>query len=145
MQSMDDEWPRSWVGTWVAPDAKTVAVAWCGSGVTVTVSPGPGREPYASAPLLGGGTKPIANLPAQCGVDGQARWYLEVEAGTPDLGPTYHLYATVDGERAADPGTPVERVVLAPAVRMGLYDDYDDDLGVPWAYPLRPFTRPAPP
>lgn len=51
---------------------------------------------------------------------------LTVEAGTPGLGPTYQL-EWVDGR-------------LIPHAGMGLYDDYDDDLGMPWAFPLLPWS-----
>jgi len=72
--------------------------------------------------------------------------YLEIEAGTPGLGPTYRLYATVQtahGPRPATLRTPARRVVLVPSPSIGLYDDWDDDFGVPWAYPLLPLTRRA--
>lgn len=55
---------------------------------------------------------------------------LVVEAGTPGLGPTYEL-------------TKVEELLI-PTVRMGLYDDFDEDLGVPWAFPISPYRRATP-
>ena len=138
-------WPPAWLGTWVAVDGKTVSIADVGGTVAVTVCPGPGRGPYRSAELLGGGTKPIESLPATCTVDERGRLYLEVEAGTPDVGPTYRLYAAREddgGWRTADPDLPVELLVLVPNTNIGLYDDWDDDLGVPWAYPLDPLRWP---
>ena len=45
-----------------------------------------------------------------------------VEAGTPGLGPTYELTEVED--------------LLIPTVRMGLY--FDEDFGVPWAFPISP-------
>lgn len=33
---------------------------------------------------------------------------------------------------------PPSDLVLVPEVTMGMYDDWDDDLGVPWAFPLAP-------
>jgi hypothetical protein len=56
---------------------------------------------------------------------------LTIEAGVVGLGPTYRL------RRA-------ENDRLLPSVGMGLYDDYDDDLGVPWAFPLEPYRRATP-
>ena len=132
------------MGTWVADDGKTVVITPHGRGFTVTVRPGPGLDPCTSAELLDGGTKLIEDLPAQCHLrDGRVR-YLEIEAGTPGLGPTYRLYATVQppqGPRPAKPWIPARRIVLVPSPSIGLYDDWDDDLGVPWAYPLLPLTR----
>jgi hypothetical protein len=121
-------------------DSKTVVIAWDRRGPTVTVRPGPNQPPYRSAPLLHGGTKPIENLPARCRADHEGHRYLEIEAGTEELGPTYRLYATVDAEFGRDVGrdTPAAHITLVPAMSIGLYDDYDDDLGVPWALPLNP-------
>jgi hypothetical protein len=131
------------VGTWVAPDLKTVSVDWSREGITVTVSPGPEQAPYTSAPLLGGDTKVIEHLPARCYIDDKGRKYLEVEAGTPGVGPVYRLYAAVHdarGRHIAADDVPVERLVLVPNTSTGLYDEYEDDLGVPWAYPLNPLA-----
>jgi len=57
---------------------------------------------------------------------------LMVEVGVVGLGPTYQLTFA-----AADDGT----AILIPHVGIGLYDDFEDDLGVPWAFPLAPYKR----
>jgi len=57
--------------------------------------------------------------------------YLRVEAGALKLngaGPTLNLI-------------PLSVDELRPDVRMGLYDDWEDDLGVPWAFPLSIYRR----
>lgn len=59
-----------------------------------------------------------------------ARWRgdrLVVEAGVIDLGPTYELVPRGDE--------------LDPEVGLGLYDDYEDDRGVPWAFPISAYRR----
>jgi len=141
-------WPDSWVGTWVALDFKTVVISRVMQGITVTVSPAPGQQPYTSAPLLDNHTEAIENLPATCRIDQKGRRYLELEAGTPGCGPTYRLYATVEealGHRPADDDVPAQHLVLVPDTGMGLYDDWEDDLGVPWAHPLGPLKwQPGP-
>jgi hypothetical protein len=140
-----EDWPPSWVGTWIGDDGKTVRVVRNDGGIAVTVSPGRGQAAYLSAELLGGGRKRIDDLPARCLVDGEGRRYLEIEAGTPGLGPTYRLYAAViedTGLRQAHHDDSVDRLVLVPNTGIGMYDDFDDDLGVPWAYPLAPLRRP---
>jgi hypothetical protein len=142
-----EDWPPSWVGTWVGADGKAVQLMGDSGGILVTVSPGRGEPAYLSAELLRGGRKRIERLPANCRIDDEGRWYLEIEAGTQDLGPTYRLYAAVtDGAdlRHAHPDDAVDSLVLVPDTSMGLYDDYDDDLGVPWAYPLQPLRRHVP-
>jgi hypothetical protein len=139
-----EDWSPSWVETWIGDDGKTVRINWDNGGIVVTVSPGPRQSAYLSAELLGGGRKRIEKLPASCLIDDEGRRYLEIEAGTPELGPTYRLYAAVtDGTdlREAHHDDTVDRLVLVPKTSLGLYDDYDDDLGVPWAYPLDPLRR----
>jgi hypothetical protein len=36
---------------------------------------------------------------------------------------------------------PADHLVLVPNIAIGLFDDFDDDLGVPWAYPLDRLRR----
>lgn len=120
-------------------NGKTVTVRRMNDSYKVTVAPGVAGPPYSSAELLGGGTKDIEDLPGVCHQDEELRMYLEIEAGTPGLGPTYRLYAATEDDdlslKPCDSG-PVDELVLVPITSIGLYDDYDDDLGVPWAYPL---------
>jgi hypothetical protein len=89
--------------------------------------------------LLGGGTAVIEDLPARCDIDEKGRRYLEVEAGTPELGPTCRLYPSIEddsGMRPAGDDVAVEHLVLVPNTSIGRYDDWEDDQGVPWAYPM---------
>ncbi len=58
---------------------------------------------------------------------------LRVEAGAlriNGLGPTLNL-------------APLDANTLQASVSLGLYDDWDDDLGLPWAFPLSPYRRQA--
>jgi hypothetical protein len=57
---------------------------------------------------------------------------LMVEVGMEGLGPTYQLTFAAHDDGSA---------VLIPHVGIGLYDDFEDDLGVPWAFPLAPYRR----
>lgn len=142
--SSQGRWPNAWTGVWIARDAKTVTIGLRADEPIVTVAPGPEAPPYESSQLLGGGTKLIDKLPAACWVDGDGRLYLEVEAGTDQLGPTYRLYAAQahsESFKRAEPNLAPGDLVLIPNTSIGLYDDYDDDLGVPWAYPLEPMRR----
>lgn len=137
----ESRWPKYWVGRWTAPDGKTVAIEGTHGAYTVSVAPTWDMATYESAELLGGGTTRIERLVAQCFIDEDGRRYLEIEAGSPGLGPTYRLYAAVDDEaglRLAADDVAVRDIVLMPNTSIGLYDDYEDDLGVPWAHPLEP-------
>lgn len=134
-------WPPRWHGTWHAEDGKSVSVERDGQQVLVTVRPSPRAAPYLSAELLGGGRRSVLRLPAVAEVD-RGHLRLSVEAGTEDLGPRYHLRPAVgraDGTLTRPTGAePPSDLVLVPEVTMGMYDDWDDDLGVPWAFPLAP-------
>ena len=68
------------------------------------------------------------DLPAS--LSGEA---LVVELDTPGLGPTLHLTAR------EHEGVPV----LVPQAHIGLYGDFEDDLGVPWVMPLSLYRRAA--
>lgn len=129
---------------WQAEDGKRVLLEHGEASVAVTVMPSDRDVPYDSAELLGGGAMSIERLPAQCQRDDDGGLHLQIEAGTAGLGPTYLLSAVVPadgGWRPASVGEPASTVVLLPDVGMGMYDDYDDDLGVPWAFPLFPLHR----
>jgi len=75
---------------------------------------------------LGLRKRPTRDLPATV-ADGELR----VEVGDVGLGPTLHLQLGPDG-------------LLVPRVQMGLYDDWEEDLGVPWAFPLETYRRATP-
>lgn len=60
-------------------------------------------------------------------IDPQGSGDLLVELGVPGLGTYMHL-------------SPRENV-LAPRLRMGLFHDDEDDLGVPWILPLSCYRR----
>jgi hypothetical protein len=65
-------------------------------------------------------------LPAK--VDGDR---LVIELDEPGLGPTMRL------RREEEDGRPV----LVPEVGVGLYGDWEEDLGVPWVFPLSVYRR----
>jgi hypothetical protein len=115
-------------GWWVAADGKAVLIEHVDDQLLITVAPTRDAPAYRSAELLGGGHADIRRLPAEVGGTDDVP-FLQVEAGTPGLGPTYRLHVVTE---------PAGDVLLVPNVGMGLYDDYDDDLGVPWAFPLLP-------
>jgi len=141
--------PAHWSGWWIADDGKAVLLEGSSAPLTptrwcVAVAPQRHAEPYLSAQPLEGKPFPIADREARC-LRGERGRYLEIEAGTSGVGPTYRLYPSVIG---AD-GTPREagdddalgRIVLRPETSVGLYDEWEDDLGVPWAEPLRWLRR----
>jgi hypothetical protein len=149
--------PSGWTGWWVAHDGKALLIERKHEQVLVTVAPARGAKSYSSVELLAGGTKQIEQLPASCFVDDHGRRYLEIEAGTAELGPTYRIYPVVESREGQPLGTgeysqfvvahdsvPVADLILAPNTSIGLYDDYEDDLGVPWAMPLAPLRYAGP-
>lgn len=114
--SLDD-----FTGRWVDDVGRVLVIDRRGCEVLVTVLCAETSAPYRRSLLLGRGW--TRDLVAK--LDERGR--LIIEAGTKHLGPTFELEH--DGD------------VLTPSVGMGLYDDFDDDLGVPWAFPLSRYRR----
>lgn len=60
----------------------------------------------------------------------QEKW-LQIELGEEGLGPTLELkLININNNK-----------YLEPRVVMGLYDDFEDDFGVPWIYPLTYYKK----
>ncbi len=87
---------------------------------------GPDKKPFARRLLEG--ESPSLDMAAY--LEGER---LVVELGTPGLGPTLCLAYS---DEAGPPR-------LVPDVRMGLYDDWENDFGVGWLFPLSSFRKPA--
>lgn len=125
--------PTDWLGEWVAPDGRVMLIERVGSSLHVTVRPRAGAEPFSD---------PSADaLPAEWMDLGKRGRGLRVEVGAAEgqagLGPTYDLVFVHDpDDRPAKATDALTEIHAEPNVRMGLYDDYGDDLGVPWAMPL---------
>jgi hypothetical protein len=108
-------------GLWIDATGRALLIAHrSGGSYSVSVAPSVSDDWYPRSLLCGRAT--THGMPATF-----AGAKLVVEAGEQGLGPTWEL--TPGGEE------------LVPCVRMGLYDDFDDDLGVPWAFPLSRFRR----
>ena len=99
-------------------------------------------KPYTIR-LLGDATRSTINLSAALDTEDGKR-LLQVEAGTYHLGPTYNLHFGVmrDGVlHSARLWDFWRELFLVPSVGVGLYDDWENNLGVPWAFPLRVWRR----
>lgn len=147
---MKPRWPPRWAGMWCADDGKSVKIECEGRSVLVTVQPTAHAGPYSSARLLDGERKAISRLPARTERDARGGLRLSVEAGSDGLGPCYHLDPMIHGASGAlvrpTGHEPPSSLVIVPHVTIGLYDDWEDDIGVPWAYPLAPMRwLPDPP
>lgn len=124
---MDERAIGRFVGSWRAEDGRRLTIRATPRGALVDASDAAGAPYRINVLGLAGLLAPKSvRLPAVL-EGGQ----LVVEAGSPGLGPTLRLALLDLGGREA----------LVPEVRMGLYDDFDDDLGVPWMTPLAPFFR----
>ena len=86
-------------------------------------------------------TKDTLNLHGELTIDINGKRNLQVEAGMHGLGPTFLTKDKLDKYTPANRWTPISRLQIIPNVTIGLYDDWEDDLGVPWAYPLLPFDK----
>lgn len=128
------------VGWWVASDDKALLIErGPKNALFLSVHPSRAAPPYRSAVLLDGTRKAIH----RCAVSLTPPVVLTVEAGTDGLGPTYSVHPGLwDGEAWVPTLDLANRgIALIPSVTIGLYDEWEDDLGVPWAFPLVAFHR----
>jgi hypothetical protein len=136
--------PDTWLGSWVDTNGKQILLKNAGDNnyyVTVLDLDGKAFE----IQLLDGKIISTIDLPAKFAKDTNENPILQIEAGSAGLGPTYDLYfLTVKGNgerRLASDNDRLTDVIIIPNIGMGLYDDWEDDLGVPWAFPLMDFKK----
>lgn len=116
-----------YLGRWKDESGRVLAIRFGGDGAILADYTGKDGIPYTRS-MLNFRKSPSRDMPAA--MNGQG---LVVELGTPGLGPTLFLVRADDAGRRA----------LVPRLDMGLYDDWEDDLGAPWVLPLSEFS-PAP-
>jgi len=69
---------------------------------------------------------------------------LQIEAGIENIGPTYNLYVSSIGASSESFDiitAKIDDIRLIPEVQMGLYDDWEDDLGVEWGFPYKNYKK----
>lgn len=136
--------PKSWLGYWVDKNGKTLEIKE-GKQNTYLVSVKDKEGDYFSIRLLEDKKKNTSDLIGTFGLDNNQNPFLQIEAGVDGLGPTFNLYFLTIKEnreyRLARDTDKLEKLRIRPSVGLGLYDDWEDDLGVPWAYPLEEFKK----
>lgn len=136
--------PKSWCGLWTDKNGKQVTIQPTGSGsYSVTV-----LDKYDNSfqiDLLGDKKRETKNLLGQFTKEANGNPILQVEAGNNGVGPTYNLCFLTSGNneklRLAKNSDSLSKIIIKPDVGMGLYDDWEVDLGVSWAYPLEDFKK----
>ena len=128
---MRGEHAQDYAGLWLDEHGRALdIVPSTATEAVVTIAPSVTESCYRGDGLLG--AIDMKERPASVyRRDGETP-RLMVEVGVVGLGPTYQLTFA-----AADDGS----AILIPHVGIGLYDDFEDDLGVPWAFPLYPYRR----
>ncbi len=135
--------PSNWCGLWKDCNGKQLIIEETKHNFyLVTILDGKG-EPFQIT-LLGDKLKYTEKLMGEFRKDHDGNPVLQVEAGSIGIGPTYELYFLAlsgSGKNLAKSKDDLEELVIIPTVGMGLYDDWEDDLGVPWAFPLNEFKK----
>ncbi|TNE27391.1 MAG: hypothetical protein EP346_12300 [Bacteroidetes bacterium] len=136
--------PKTWCGLWTDKNGKQVIIEPTKHhSYVVTVLDSKG-QPY-KIDLLGGSQKDTIKLLGRFTTDTNGNPILQVEAGRHDVGPTFNLYFLVSKNdqklRLAKNSDALNNIIIKANVGMGLYDDWEDDLGVPWAFPLEDFKK----
>lgn len=138
-----NSFPNHWFGTWIDKNGKKVLIERHLLGKITTSVIDQDNNPYEIV-LLGGVKKKTLLLKSEYTKDSEQIPMLQIEAGNVDIGPTYRLYFVVeekDTRRIANEFDDSRLLKILPEVSIGLYDDYEEDLGVPWAFPLEEFTK----
>lgn len=138
--------PTTWMGNWVDDTGRTLTIQLANEQeykVTIKDKSGvPFKIDLTGFKLL---DKETIDLKTKVANDTDGRQHLQVEAGIDDIGPTYQLYFIVEDEsqklRLATSDDHVERIKIKPNIGIGLYYDWEDDLGVPWALPLNDYKK----
>lgn len=131
--------PKAWCGVWVDKNGKQVIIESTEHNfyaVTILNAKGESYE----IELLENNKKNTIELIGRFVTDTNGNPILQVEAGSNGVGPTYNLYfLTAESDqklRLARNSDDLNNIVVKPNVGIGLYDEWEDDMGVPWAFPL---------
>jgi hypothetical protein len=116
---------NKWVGDWIDQVGHSLIIKKCGSKLVVDFYMDSKMTP-ASRDLLGNEKADSINMATYF-----EEQFLIVELGSEGLSPTLKLE-----QKRQD-----KKDILIPGVIMGLYDDYEDDFGVPWIFPLSLYKR----
>lgn len=135
--------PIEWCGLWRNKNGKQLIIqSTHHKFYTVTILDEEGKAFEIDLP--GNSKKVTQNLSALFSNDTNGNPFLQVEAGINEIGPTYDLYFLSEQGKELDlalNSDKIESLVIQTKVGMGLYDDWEDDLGVPWAFPLENFKK----
>ena len=116
--------PDKFAGIWKDKSGRVLKILKASDG-TITADYIQQDGSYSIRRLLNG-LRTSQNMPAK--ITGEI---LTIELGTPGLGPTLELTFTDS----------LSKPVLMPNTAMGLYDDWEDNLGVSWVMPLSEFVQ----
>ncbi len=138
--------PTTWTGNWVDDIGRTLTIEVANDReykVSIKDNSGiPFKIDWTGFGLL---DKKTTDLKSEITKDNDGRQHLQVEAGMVGVGPTYRLYFVVEEEnekqRLATIDDQIEKIKIKPDIGIGLYDDWEDDLGVPWALPLSDYKK----
>lgn len=138
--------PTTWTGNWVDDTGRTLTIQAINDKeykVSIKDKNGvPFKIDWTGFGLL---DKNTTALKSEIASDTDGRQHLQVEAGIVGIGPTYRLYFIVEDEnkksRLAITNDQIEKIKIRPDIGIGLYDDWEDDLGVPWALPLNDYKK----
>lgn len=135
--------PKSWCGKWIDKGGKQLIIEPTKHNFYLVTVLNYQGQPF-EIKLLTERNKKTENLIAKFTTDPKNRSILQVEAGVEGLGPTYDLYFRTEKDQNIRPSRNfdnLKNIKIRPSVGCGLYDDWEDDLGVPWAFPLEDFKK----
>ena len=137
--------PTIWTGNWVDDTGRTLTIEIANDRkyrVSIKDKSGlPFKIDWTGFGLL---DKKTTDLKSEVTNDSDGRQHLQIEAGMVGVGPTYRLYFVVEENqelRLATTDDQIEKIKIKPNIGIGLYDDWEDDLGLPWALALSDYKK----
>lgn len=136
--------PKSWSGLWTDRNEKQLIIqSTKDDSYSVTVLDTYGN-PF-QIDLLENKKRDTKKLTGRFTKDINGNPILQIEAGSNGIGPTFNLCFLTTKDNAklklAKNSDDLDKIIIKPSVGIGLYDDWEDDLGVPWAFPLEDFKK----
>jgi len=136
--------PSAWCGLWTDRNGKQLIIKEVKRQLySITILDKSGIPFQIN--LLDNNKKETVNLIGNFTTDTEKRPILQVEAGSDGIGPTYNLYFVTKKSNGklnlAHNKDDLKELIILPSVGIGLYDDWEDDLGVPWAFPLDEYKK----
>lgn len=135
--------PKTWCGKWIDGTGRQLIIeSYKHNFYLISVIDSSGE--FYKINLFDEKQKNTDKLLASFIKDSYGNPILQVEAGVNEIGPTYNLLFLTknnNGFVLARNNNMLNDIIIRPTIGIGLYGDDEDDIGVPWAMPLKDYIK----